>query len=201
MISAVLVVVFGAVAAWNGYQFWQNRQAAQASALFDAVEAAVQAGDQKRVEQAFTDIREKYASTVQAAQAALLVAKVEMDKGQADAAKTALEWAANHASDDGYKSIARLRLASVLIEQKAYDAAMHVLSEKFPPEMQAVVADRKGDVLTLQDKKAEAVAEYSRAYAAFSDSVEYKRLVEVKLNALGVRPTVLASTNVAEVKK
>ncbi len=201
LISGILVVVFGAVAAWNGYQFWQNRQATQASALFDAVEVAVQAGDQPRVEQAFGDIRDKYGSTVQAAQAGLLVAKVEMDKGNPDAAKAALEWTAKNATEDGYRAIARLRLASVLVEQKAYDAALQALSEKFPPEMQAVLADRKGDVLMLQGKNAEAVAEYSRAYAAFDDGVEYRRLVEVKLNALGVKPAVQVRTSVAEVKK
>lgn len=200
-ISSVLVVVFGAVAAWNGYQFWQNRQSTQAAALFDAVEVAVQAGDKTRVEQAFADIREKYAGTVQAAQAGLLVAKVEMDKGQPDAAKAALEWTAKNASDDGYRAIARLRLASVLMDQKDYDAALKALSEKFPPEMQAVVADRKGDILALQDKKAEAIAEYSSAYATFPDNAEYRRLVEVKLNALGVKPAVVASVSVAEVKK
>lgn len=201
LISAVLVVVFGAVAAWNGYQFWQNRQATQAAGLFDAVEVAVQTGDQVRVEQAFGDIRDRYAGTVQAAQAGLLAAKVEMDKGNPDAAKAALEWTAKNATEDGYRAIARLRLASILMEQKAYDAALQALSEKFPPEMQAVVADRKGDVLMLQGKNAEAAAEYSRAYAAFGDSVEYRRLVEVKLNALGVKPTVQVRTSVAEVKK
>lgn len=201
LISSVLVVVFGMVAAWNGYQFWQNRQATQAAALFDAVEVAVQTGDQSRVEQAFGDIRDKYAGTVQAAQAGLLVAKVEMDKGQPDAAKAALEWTAKNAADDGYKAIARLRLSSVLVEQKAYDAALQALSEKFPPEMQAVVADRKGDVLALQGKNTQAAAEYSSAYAAFGESVEYRRLVEVKLNALGVKPAMQVATNAAEVKK
>lgn len=201
LISSVLVVVFGALAVWNGYQFWQNRQATQASALFDAVEVAVQTGDQTRVEQAFGDIRGKYAGTVQAAQAGLLVAKLEMEKNQPDAAKAALEWTAKYASDEGYRAIARLRLASVLLEQKAYDAALQTLSEKFPLEMHAVVADRKGDVLLLQGKNTEAAAEYSSAYAAFSDSVEYRRLVEVKLNALGIKPAVQVATSMAEVKK
>ena len=201
LISSVLVVVFGALAAWNGYQFWQNRQATQASALFDAVEVAVQTGDQTRVEQAFGDIRDKYAGTVQAAQAGLMVAKLEMGKNQPDAAKAALEWTAKNASDEGYRAIARLRLASVLLEQKAYDAALQTLSEKFPLEMHAVVADRKGDVLLLQGKNTEAAAEYSSAYAAFSDSVEYRRLVEVKLNALGIKPAVQVATSMAEVKK
>lgn len=201
LISSVLVVVFGALAVWNGYQFWQNRQATQASALFDAVEVAVQTGDQTRVEQAFGDIRGKYAGTVQAAQAGLMVAKLEMEKNQPDAAKAALEWTAKNASDEGYRAIARLRLASVLLEQKAYDAALQTLSEKFPLEMHAVVADRKGDVLLLQGKNTEAAAEYSSAYAAFSDSVEYRRLVEVKLNALGIKPAVQVATSMAEVKK
>lgn len=201
LISSVLVVVFGALAAWNGYQFWQNRQATQASALFDAVEVAVQTGDQTRVEQAFGDIRDKYAGTVQAAQAGLMVAKLEMEKNQPDAAKAALEWTAKNTSDEGYRAIARLRLASVLLEQKAYDAALQTLSEKFPLEMHAVVADRKGDVLLLQGKNTEAAAEYSSAYAAFSDSVEYRRLVEVKLNALGIKPAVQVATSMAEVKK
>ena len=201
LISSVLVVVFGALAAWNGYQFWQNRQATQASALFDAVEVAVQTGDHTRVEQAFGDIRGKYAGTVQAAQAGLMVAKLEMEKNQPDAAKAALEWTAKNASDEGYRAIARLRLACVLLEQKAYDAALQTLSEKFPLEMHAVVADRKGDVLLLQGKNTEAAAEYSSAYAAFSDSVEYRRLVEVKLNALGIKPAVQVATSMAEVKK
>lgn len=201
LISSVLVVVFGALAVWNGYQFWQNRQATQASALFDAVEVAVQTGDHTRVEQAFGDIRGKYAGTVQAAQAGLMVAKLEMGKNQPDAAKAALEWTAKNASDEGYRAIARLRLASVLLEQKAYDAALQTLSEKFPLEMHAVVADRKGDVLLLQGKNTEAAAEYSSAYAAFSDSVEYRRLVEVKLNALGIKPAVQVATSMAEVKK
>ena len=201
LISAVLVVVFGAVAAWNGYQFWQGRQATQAAALFDAVEVAVQTGDQVRVEQAFGDIREKYAGTEQAAQSGLLVAKVEMEKGNSEAAKAALEWTAKNASDDGHRSIARLRLASVFVEQKAYAEALQALSENFPSEMKAVVADRRGDVLALQGKIAEAASEYSSAYAALGEGVEYRRLVEVKLNALGVKPETQTGISVAEVKK
>jgi predicted negative regulator of RcsB-dependent stress response len=61
-----------------------------------------------------------------------------------------------------------------------------------------MVADRKGDLLQLQGKKAEAIAEYEKAYKLFDEKIEFRRLVEVKLNALGV-DTQLAST--PEVKK
>ena len=37
IISFVLVVVFGSVAAWNGYQFWQNREALHAASLLNAI--------------------------------------------------------------------------------------------------------------------------------------------------------------------
>src|SRR6218665_2711759 len=68
-ITSVLIVVAGAIAAWNGSQYWQNRQAAQAAALWDVADMAVRAGDQARMEQAFGDLKAKYPGTAQAAQA------------------------------------------------------------------------------------------------------------------------------------
>ena len=201
LISSVLIVVFGSFAAWNGYQFWQNRQGTQASALFDAIENAVQVGDQSRIQQAFSDIQGKYATTVQAGQAGLLIAKMQSDQGNTDAAKSALEWVVVHTSDDGYKSLARLRLVSLLIERKSYDEAFQSLSEKFPAEFEGIVADRKGDVLMLQGKKQDAVVEYTRAYKAFSEGTEYRRLVEVKLNALGSQPEVVLASAVVGASK
>jgi predicted negative regulator of RcsB-dependent stress response len=201
LITSALLAVLTALAAWNGYQFWQNRQAAQAAALFDAVEMAAQSGDQVRLEQAFLDIRNKYAGTAQAGQAGLLVAKVEADKGKIDNAKVALAWVAEHAGDDGYKALARLRLSSLLIEEKAYDEALKQISTAFPAEFGAVVADRKGDLLLLQGKKQEAIAEYSRAYKGLEESLEYRRLVEIKLNSLGVMPQAVAQAATVETQK
>lgn len=201
LISFALVIVFGSFTAWNGYQFWQNRQGTQASAFFDAIESAVQAGDQARIQQAFSDIKNKYPETVQAGQAGLLIAKMQSDQGNADAAKATLEWISGHTSDEGYKSLARLRLVSLLIEQKSYDEALQSFSEKFPAEFDAIFADRKGDVLMLQGKKQDAIVEYNRAYKAFSEGTEYRRLVEIKLNALGSQLKVaLASATVESPK-
>lgn len=197
LISSVLFVVAGALASWNGYQYWQVRQATQATALYDAVEVAVTSGDEARLEQAFADMRNQYAGTHQAGQAGLLVAKIHAAKGNFDAAKTALVWVVDHAADDGHKSLARLRLAGILMDQKAFDEALKQLSSPFAIEYSAVVADRRGDVFALQGKKQEAIAEYSIAFKDLPESAEYRRLVEVKLNALGVKPqaaSVAAST-------
>jgi predicted negative regulator of RcsB-dependent stress response len=138
----------------------------------------------------------------------LLAAKVYFDAGKTDAAKSALTWVAEASSDEGYQSIAKLRLAAVLVEGKAYDEALKPLATPFPSEFNGLVADRRADIFMLQGKKAEAKAEYLKAYQAMDDRTEYRRLVEVKLNAMGVDPRVnagvtkaTASTDAAEAKK
>ena len=68
------------------------------------------------------------------------------------------------------------------------DAKLKQLAGDFPAEFEGLVADRRGDIATLQGRKAEAKAEYLKAWRALDDRAEYRRLVEVKLTALGVDP-------------
>ena len=192
LITWGLIVVFGAIAAWNGWQYWQRTQGGQAAGLYDEVERAAQAGDAARVERAFSDMKDKFGRTTYAQQAGLLAAKVLVDKGNTDGAKAALGWVADKASDEGYQAVARVRLASLLLEAKAYDEALKQLSGSFPKEFEPLAADRRGDVYNLQGKKNEAKAEYSKAYRGFDDRADYRRLVEVKLSALGVDPQQIA---------
>lgn len=188
LISSVVIVVFGGMAAWNGYQYWQGRQAMQAAALNEAIEVAQESKDLARLEQAFTDLKANYAGTAQAGLGGLMTAKALVEAGKVDAAKGVLAWVAGNASDAGHKALARLRLSSVLVQEKAYDEAFKELSVSMPPEFDAAVADRKGDILVQQGKKGEAIAEYTKAYKRFDEGLEFRRLVEAKLNALGVDP-------------
>jgi predicted negative regulator of RcsB-dependent stress response len=193
LITWVLIAVFGAIAAWNGWQYWQRTQAAQAAAMYDEVERAAQARDVARVERAFSDMKDKFGRTTYAQQAGMLAAKTFIENGNTDAAKAALAWIADKASDDGYQAVARLRLASVLVQAKAYDDALKQLSGDFPKSFEGLVADRRGDVYNLQGKKAEAKAEYIKAYKSSDERAEYRRLIEVKLSALGVDPKELVT--------
>ncbi len=193
LITWGLIAVFGAIAAWNGWQYWQTSQAAQASAMYDEIERAAQGGDVDRLERAFSDLQERFGRTTYAQQAGLLAAATLQAKGKTDAAKAALAWVADKSPDAGYQSLARLRLASVLMDAKAYDDALKQLAGDFPGEFAPLVADRRGDILSLQGKKAEAKAEYEKAYKGFDERSDYRRLVEVKLGALGVDPKQLAA--------
>ena len=195
LITWVLIAVFGTVAAWNGYQYWQGRQSSQASVMYDEVDRAVLSGDMPRIERSLADMKDRFGGTAYAEQAGLLAAKTYFEKGNVDAAKASLKWVADKANDAGFQSVAKLRLAGILMETKAYDEALTTLTGSFPKDFAPLASDRRGDVLLLQGKKAEARAEYEKAYKGLDERTEYRRLVEVKLNALGVDPVaVVAST-------
>ena len=89
--------------------------------------------------------------------------------------------------------MARLRLAALLTEQQQHDAALKQLDGATVPEFAGLVADRRGDVLMAQGKKAEAKAAYQAAWKAMDETVEYRRLVEAKLTALGAAPAASAA--------
>ena len=59
--------------------------------------------------------------------------------------------------------------------------------------------DRRGDVLLAQGKKDDAKTAYMKAWQAMDPKVDYRRLIEAKLTALGASP--LDATKMAEVVK
>ncbi len=188
LITWGLIVVLGAVAAWNGYHVWQRNQAVQAAAMFDEVEKVVRGGDTQKAERAFSDMKERFAKAAYTQQAGLLVAKMTYEAGKVDAAKVTLNWLLDNAADKGYGSVARLRLSAVLMDAKAYDDALKIVGAGIADEFAALADDRRGDIYILQGKKPEAKAEYQKAFKAFDEQSEYRRLVGVKLSALGLDP-------------
>lgn len=194
VITWVLIVVLAGFAGWNLYQYWQRNQAAQAAAMYDEVERMARAGDPAKLDRAWADMKDKFGSTIYAQQAGLLAAKVNADAGRMDAAKAALQWVADQSADKGYQAVARLRLAGVLLDVKAYDEALKQLAGEFPAELVALAADRRGDIYQAQGKKAEAVSEYLKAYQGLDAGSDYRRLIDVKLAALGASPQPAAAT-------
>ena len=201
VISWVLIAVLGAVAAWNGYQYWQRNQSSQAAVMYDEVERAAVAGDVPKLERVMADMKDRYAGTAYAEQAALLAARIYHDKGNLDAAKGALAWVAGKGKDAGYQSVARLRLSGMLFETRAYDEALQQLSAPMPKDFAPLAADRSGDILLAQGKKTEAKAQYQSAYKGLDERSDYRRIIEIKLNALGVDPVVKTAAPAASAKE
>jgi predicted negative regulator of RcsB-dependent stress response len=194
LITWVLIAVFGSMAAWNGWNYWQRSQATKAAALYDEIERAAVASDADRMERALSDMKDKFGGTTFAAQGGLLAGKTLFDAGKTDGARAALSWVAESAPDDAYKAVARLRLVGLDIEAKAFDQALKTLEAPVPKSFEPLVADRRGDVFMAQGKTEEAKTHYQAAWRGLSDRAEYRRLVEVKLASLGVAVTSLADS-------
>lgn len=188
VITWILIAVMGGYAAWNGYQYWQKQQSAKAAALFDEVERASSSGDPAKLERACGEMKDRFPSTTYAAQSALLAGKTLQQNEKLDAASAALKWAAENASDDASAQLARLRLANLQIQQKAYEEASKTLSKPFSPAFAGLAADIQGDLLMAQNKSQEAVKAYTDAWSKLETNNEYRRLVQAKLNALGSDP-------------
>lgn len=196
LITWTLILALGAFAAWNGWQQWQRKQAVEASALFDEVERAAQAGDADRAQRAFADIKERYPRTAYAAQAGLLAASTLQAKAKDEAGRAALQWVAEQAKQEEYKALARLRLAGLLIDSGSHDEALKLL-ENMPPAFEGLAADRRGDVLMAKGDKAGAQAQYEKAYKAIPESQDLRQLVLAKLTALGAPPAPEAAASAA----
>jgi predicted negative regulator of RcsB-dependent stress response len=184
LISWVLII---ALAGYAGYNFWNSHkrsQAAEASALYDELQRSLGANDNAKVQRIATDIRSKYEGTAYAQMSALGADKAAFDANDLKTAKAQLQWVVEH-GDDEYQSIARLRLAGVQLDEKAYDEALKTLSGSVMPQFAAEVNDRKGDVLAAQNKLPEARAAYQAALEAMDRKNPGRRLVEVKLEAIG----------------
>jgi predicted negative regulator of RcsB-dependent stress response len=192
LVTWVLIVALGAYAAWNAWNWWQREQALNASAMYDALEQAAAAGDAERAGRVFADLKERHARTAFAEQGALQAAKVQFEKGQVDAAKASLAWAADNAHDEEYRTIARLRLAAVLANAKQYDEALKQLDGAKAPTFAGLVDDRRGDILSAAGRKDEARTAYQAAWKALDETSDYRTLVEAKLTALGAAPAASA---------
>jgi predicted negative regulator of RcsB-dependent stress response len=116
--------------------------------------------------------------------AALAAAKTAFDANDLKTAKAHLQWAIDHGNDE-YKSVARLRLSGVLLDEKAYDQALAMLNGEFLPQFAAEVQDRKGDVLAAQNKLAEARTAYQAALDKMDKRHPGRQIVQIKLEAIG----------------
>ena len=193
LITWVLVLALGAYAAWNAWNSYQRDQGYKAGSMYDELERAAQAGDVTKSTRVFADLKERYPGTAFAQQGGLALAKLQFEKGQPDAAQASLSWVAENGLEEEVRTIARLRLAGALIQSQKYDEALRQLDAAKAVGFEALVADRRGDVLAAMGKPEEARTAYQAAWKVMEEKVEYRRLIDAKLTALGAAPAASAA--------
>ena len=184
LLTWVLIIVLGS---YSGYTYWKSRQvtqAGEASALFDQLQLSLTAKDNAKVQRIAGDVETRYAGSSYAQMAALAAAKSAFDAADLKTAKVHLNWVVTNGNEE-YQSIAKLRLAGVLLDEKAYDEGLKLLATPFLPQFVGAAADRKGDILVAQNKVVEARAAYQAALAAMDEKNPGRQLVQLKLEAIG----------------
>jgi predicted negative regulator of RcsB-dependent stress response len=185
-ITWVVLILLMIAAGYNGWNYWQRNQTGKAAELYETVQQTLTAGDKDRISAVAKHMEDSYSHTPYAQMTALQAAKALYLASDAAGAKEQLQWTIDHAKDDEYREIAKLRLAGVLLDEKSYDAGLKLLADDPPASFKGLFADRRGDLLAAQGKSDDARAAYKVALASASDTdAGQKQLIQFKLDALG----------------
>ena len=181
LILAALLVY----AAWQGYGYFQNKKAVEASALYQTL-VVTELTKTTEIKAQSAKLMEEFSGTPYAGRAAVFAAKANFAAQNSKSAKSQLEWAIKNAKESAVKAIASLQLAGILFEEKSYDEANKVLAAITDKGYEGLKANMQGDVLLAQGKQAEAKKAYQAALEGLAAQGKMYQYTQQKLESLGV---------------
>ena len=184
---AINLVLAGLVvyAAWQGYHYYQNKKAVEASELYQALFVNdINKTAEIKIQSA--KLMDSFSGTPYAGRAAVFAAKANFSANDDKSAKSQLEWATKNAKESAIKAIASLQLASILFEEKSYDEAQKVLLNISDKGYEGLKANMQGDVFLAQGKQAEAKKAYEIALQSLDAQGKLHQYTRQKLESLGV---------------
>ena len=174
-----------AYAAWQGYGYYQNTKAVEASALYQIL-VVTDLAKTAEIKTQSAKLMEEFSGTPYAGRAAVFAAKANFSANDSKSAKSQLEWAIKNAKESAVKAIASLQLAGILFEDKNYDEANKVLAAITDKGYEGLKANMQGDVLLAQGKQAEAKKAYLTALEGLDATGKMHQYTQQKLESLGV---------------
>ena len=185
LLIVVLLLSVAVVAGNWGWRWYQQREAFASASLYDQFEQAAGAKDMTRARELAAALMQQHGSNAYAAFAALAQARVSVEAGDTTAAKAQLHFVMDKSGNAELSTLARVRLAGVLLDEKAYDEGLALLdSGSAPAALAAEVSDRRGDILLAQGKTVEARAAYAKALEQAAAQSALRPLIQSKLDAL-----------------
>lgn len=186
LITAVIVAAALGFSGWQGWRIYQQNQAANAAGLYDTLARAAEGGDAKAMRDAGGTLIESYPRTLYASMGALVAARFHFDKNDLKSAKLQLQWVVDNTPSEEMRDLARLRLAAVLLDEKAHDEALKLLNTQHAAAFEAQYAAMRGDVLVAKNQVADARAAYKLAMdKASQQDAAFRESVRMRLDALG----------------
>ena len=186
--AAIIGGVAVGLAGILGWQWWQHNQAQHkydAATTFQALEDAVERGDNATVAQLADELGGRYANTPYGALALLRVGDSKLAEGDADASQAALTEAAKAAQDPALASLASLRLARVQLAAGKAEEALARLATIPAGDYAGLAAETRGDALLSLGRTDEAQAAYQDALTTLETGAPNRFIVEMKLADMG----------------
>lgn len=166
LVTTIAVAAAVSAVGWQGWKWHQNKQAAEAGAIYFALQQAAESGDAARTREAAGQLIERFSGTIYADFAALTSSSVQFSSGDARNARAHLEWLSQKGADPVMRDLARLRLATILLDEGAYAEALNQLQAAPVDSLRARFDDLRGDVLLAEGKHEQARAAYDAALRA-----------------------------------
>jgi predicted negative regulator of RcsB-dependent stress response len=180
-----VAVGFGGLYGWKEWQSYVNNRAEQASSLYSQIVVNLDNAQVQTVAKTTDELIEKYSATPYASLAALAAAKVAAVNGDSDTAKTRLQWVIDNAEQLELATLARVRMARLLLLEKDTEAAASLLEGvEYPDSYAARVAELKGDLYALRGDNELARNAYTSALTA-SVRAQNQEMIQIKLDAIG----------------
>ena len=193
--SKVLAVVVIAIAGILGFQGFQSKQLAakeSASVYYNTMTeqtaqlapgvAELSAEQQLKLDSAYDQLINEYASSVYAVYANLLQAKLAVNKKDLVAAKNYLNWIVEAQFSAEHTALAELRLAQVLAAQGELDAALSIAQKHSAPFAKQYM-QLEGDILQAQGQTDAALMAYEKAQAA-NEGAQADQILDLKVQGL-----------------
>ncbi|WP_372724490.1 YfgM family protein [Immundisolibacter sp.] len=174
---AALIGVFGSFF----YRGYLERQALRAANLYQAFQ---QPPAGQTADDLAKQLRDEYPRSSYASFVALLQAKQAVEADKPDQAERHLRWVVEHGGQVADRSVARLRLARLLLDQGKPDEALQTLSRDISADS-AALAELKGDIANANDRPDDARSAYNEALSRLPADSGQAALVKLKLDALG----------------
>jgi predicted negative regulator of RcsB-dependent stress response len=185
-VLTVIAVVAVIGSGWQGWRVWQENQARQAGAQYEVLIKAAQDGDAKTLRDAAGTLVESFPRTLYASLGALVAARFHVERADPKNAKAQLQWVVERSPSDELRDLARLRLATVLLDEKAHDEALALLEAKHALPLEAQYAALKGDILVAKNRAEDARAAYRLALQKAGErNAAFRESVQLRLDALG----------------
>lgn len=175
----------------GGWRYWQHRvqtRSATASAMYDSLTEALAVNKGPDALKINDDLIGEYSDTPYAAQAALAMARFDVENSKPDDSMKMLDWVIQHSKDQNLVLLAKLRMARIKLAVGDPQAALSVLTVKDEGGFAALYDDVRGDTYVKLGDTQKARTAYAEALAKWTDDMGDKSLIQMKLNGLAAGP-------------